>query len=328
MIKRILKPFYYAYKIFPVCWKEYIQLISSFSSTDEGDLEAKLRNRLFIQSHIIEKGLSLKDVRLGFGEPKVKNLLNSIENYYKKYKEGYILYFALSVVQKYLDFHQAHNFRIDAEIVNRYGKLKELVSKEIAIETKKYEGGTKQVKRDEIVGTDFAFEDFIKNRHSVRSFTGNPISVDDLKDALRLAEYTPSACNRQPWVIRVFTKKENIDNILTVQTGSRQFKEDVSAVILVASSYNSFGISEKSQPYVNGGLYAMTLLYALHAKGLGAIPLNMGLMSQNVEKIKKMAGLRVTDVPVMLIAVGDTSDTLNVANSCRVSYKEYTKFDE
>lgn len=327
MIKRILKPFYYAYKIFPVCWKEYIQLIKSFCSTDKEDVEAKLRNRLYIQSHIIEKGLSLKDVRLGFGEPKVKNLLKYIENYYKKYKEGYILYFALSVVQKYLDFHQAHNFCIDAEIVERYNKLKGLVSKEIAVETGKYEGGTKHVKRSEIVGTGFAFEDFIKSRHSVRSFTGNPISVDDLNDALRMAEYTPSACNRQPWVIRVFTKKENVQNILTVQSGSRQFKEDVSAIILVSSSYNSFGISEKSQTYVNGGLYAMNLLYALHAKGLGAIPLNMGLKPHELEKIKKQAGLRTTDVPVMLIAVGEISETLNVANSCRVSYKEYTKFD-
>ena len=327
MIKRILKPFYYAYKIFPVCWKEYIQLVKSFCSTDKEDVEAKLRNKLYIQSHIIEKGLSLKDVRLGFGEPKVKNLLKYIENYYKKYKEGYILYFALSVVQKYLDFHQTHNFSIDAEIVERYNKLKELVSEEMTAETGKYEGGTKHVKRSEIVGTDFAFEDFIKSRHSVRSFTGNPISIDDLNDALHMAEYTPSACNRQPWVIRVFTKKENVQNILTIQSGSRQFKDDVSAIILVSSSYNSFGISEKSQTYVNGGLYAMNLLYALHAKGLGAIPLNMGLKPHELEKIKKLAELRLTDVPVMLIAVGDISETLNVANSCRVSYKEYTKFD-
>lgn len=328
MIKKFLKPFYFAYKIFPVCWLEYIQLINSFSSIDKRDVEAKLRNKLYIQSHIIEKGLSLKDVRLGFGEPKVMNLLKYIENYYKIYKEGYILLFSLSVVQKYLNFHQTRNFHIDEEIVKRYNLLNGLICKGFDTEARKYEGGIKQVKRKEIVGTDFAFEDFIKRRHSVRSFTGNPISIDDLNDALRMAEYTPSACNRQPWVIRVFTKKENVQNILTVQSGSRQFKDDVSAIILVSSSYNSFSISEKSQPYVNGGLYAMNLLYALHAKGLGAIPLNMGLKPQELEKIKSLAGLRITDVPVMLIAVGDISEILSVANSCRVSYKEYTKFDE
>ncbi len=325
-MKKVLRPLFYAYKIFPTCWKEYIQLIKSFCSTKDNEVEKKMRNRIYIQTHIIEKGLSLKDVRLGFGVPKVKKLLLSVENYYKKYEEGYILYFALSVIQKYLVFHREHNFTVDADLVQKYNDLRELIIK-APVMTDRYEGGIKRVKREDIVGIDFPFEDFIKKRHSVRSFTGKPVSIDDLKDALRLTEYTPSACNRQPWVIRVFTQKDNILKILGIQQGSRQFMDDVSALILVSSSYNSFAISEKNQPYVNGGLYAMTLLYALHAKGMGAIPLNMGLKPREVEKIKKLADLGVTDVPVILIAVGDISDTLNVANSCRVSYKEYTKFD-
>lgn len=327
-MKKILRLLFYAWKVFPVCWKEYIQLVKSCYSTKEDDVEAKLRNRIYIQTHIIEKGLSLKDVRLGFGVPKVKHLLSYVEKYYKKYKEGYILYFSLSVIQKYIEFHNEHDFTVDEEIIQKFNQLIELASNGTNVATKLYEGGTRHVKKEEIIGTDFDFADFIKKRHSVRSFTGKPVSMDDLKEALRITEYTPSACNRQPWVIRVFTQKENIQKILGIQQGSRQFKDDVSAVILISSSYNSFAISEKDQPYVNGGLYAMTLLYALHSKGLGAIPLNMGLKPKEVEKIKKLANLGVTDAPVMLIAVGDISGTLNVANSCRVSYKVYTKFDK
>ena len=327
-MKKILRPLFYAWKVFPVCWKEYIQLIKSFCSTKEYDVEAKLRSRIYIQSHIIEKGLSLKDVRLGFGVPKVKQLLSYVEKYCNKYKEGYILYFALSVIRKYIEFHNEHEFSVDPEIVQKFNQLMELTSNGTNSATSLYEGGIRQVKKEDIIGTDFDFAEFISKRHSVRSFTGKPVSMDDLREALRMTEYTPSACNRQPWVIRVFTQKDNIQKILGIQQGSRQFKDNVSAVILVSSSYNSFTISEKAQPYVNGGLYAMTLLYALHAKGLGAIPLNMGLKPKELEKIKQLADLGVTDVPVMLIAVGDTSDTLNVANSCRVSYKEYTKFDK
>lgn len=326
-MKKIVRILYYAYSIFPVCWKEYIQLIKSFTSTNGSDEEAKLRNSIYIYTHIIEKGLSLKDVRLGFGVPKVKKLLFYLEKYFYRYKQGYILCFALSVIEKYMAFHNEHNFAVDAEIVNKYKELNDLISKETTVDTEKYDGGTKLVSRDEILGTNFDFMSFIKKRHSVRSFTGKPVSQEDLNDALRMAEYTPSACNRQPWVIRVFTQRDNIHKILEIQKGSRQFVNDVSALVLVASTYNSFSISEKAQPYVNGGLYAMTLLYALHAKGLGAIPLNMGLSPQEIVEIKKFASLGVTDVPVLLIAVGDISDSLKVANSCRVSYKEYTKFD-
>lgn len=326
-MKKILRQLFHAWNIFPICWKEYIQLIKSFSSTKESDVEAKLRNRIYILTHVIEKGLSLKDVRLGFGVPKIKALLLYIEVYFNKFHKGYILYFALSVIQKYIDFHVKHDFAVDEEIIKKFNHLMEITNDIVRV-TNLYEGGTKEVKKEDIIGTDFDFATFIKKRHSVRNFTGKPISMEVLKDALRMSEYTPSACNRQPWVIRVFSQKENVQKILNIQRGSRQFKDDVSAVILVSSSFNSFSVSEKNQPYVNGGLYAMTLLYALHAKGLGAIPLNMGLKPKEVKEIKKIANLGVSDVPVMLIAVGDTSDTLNIANSCRVSYREYTKFDE
>ncbi len=326
-MKKIIRSLYYAYSIFPVCWKEYIQLISSFTSTKESDEEAKLRNSIYIYTHIIEKGLSLKDVRLGFGVPKVKKLFFYLEKYYNKYRHGYILPFALSVIQKYLAFHSEHSYTVDAEIVNKYNELKDIICDGINSSADVYESGAKLVTKEEIMGTNFDFMSFAKKRHSVRNFTGKPISQDDLIDALRMAEYTPSACNRQPWVIRVFTQRENIHKILEIQKGSRQFVNDISALVLVASTYNSFSISEKAQPYVNGGLYAMTFLYALHAKGLGAIPLNLGLDPKEVREIKKLADLGVSDVPVILIAVGDISDSLKVANSCRVSYKEYTKFD-
>lgn len=326
-MKKIIRSLYYAYKIFPICWKEYIQLIGSFTSTKESDEEAKLRNSIYIYTHIIEKGLSLKDVRLGFGVPKVKKLLLYLEKYYYKYKHGYILPFALSVIQEYIAYHNEHSFTIDSEIEIKYSELNDVISNETNADEEVYDGGVKLVTKNEIMGTDFDFMSFVKKRHSVRNFSGKSISQDELNEALRMAEYTPSACNRQPWVIRVFTRRENIHKILEIQKGSRQFVNDVSALVLVASTYNSFSISEKAQPYVNGGLYAMTLLYALHAKGLGAIPLNLGLNPQEIEEIKKLSNMGISDVPVILIAIGDISDSLKVANSCRVSYKEYTKFD-
>jgi len=175
-MKKILRPLFYAWKIFPVCWKEYIQLIKSFCSTKEDDEEAKLRNRIYIQSHIIEKGLSLKDVRLGFGVPKVKQLLSYVEKYYNKYKEGYILYFALSVIQKYVEFHKEQDFAVDEEIMQRFNQLMELVSNGTNETTNLYEGGTKQVKREDIIGTDFDFADFIKNYKTDATILGIDVS--------------------------------------------------------------------------------------------------------------------------------------------------------
>lgn len=45
--------------------------------------------------------------------------------------------------------------------------------------------------------------DLIKNRYSVRSFQDKPVSREDLDYILECARLAPSACNKQPWEIKV-----------------------------------------------------------------------------------------------------------------------------
>ena len=52
----------------------------------------------------------------------------------------------------------------------------------------------------------------IYTRRSVRSFTGKPISRDDLMKILKAGMSAPSAVNIQPWAFVVVTKKrEKLD---------------------------------------------------------------------------------------------------------------------
>ena len=41
------------------------------------------------------------------------------------------------------------------------------------------------------------YENFIKSRHSIRHFGSEAVDVELLREAIQIAQYTPSACNRQ-----------------------------------------------------------------------------------------------------------------------------------
>lgn len=47
--------------------------------------------------------------------------------------------------------------------------------------------------------------DCVLNRRSVRSYTSEPISEDDLRTLLKAGMYAPSAVNRKPWEFVVIT---------------------------------------------------------------------------------------------------------------------------
>lgn len=318
LIKRILIVAKFLYP-------EFKHLINELASFDPHNSQRKFKEMLIMESHIIEKGLSLKDTRIGFGVPKIKKLLHELSLYDKKYNDQETLFFVLSIVEAYLHFNMEQG-ECDAEIKAMYDELKSHLKEGEAYTN--LCGGTIQLNKNDIrKHSSFDYEDFVKSRHSIRQFTGEEIPLDSIQKALAIAEYTPSACNRQPWRNYIFTKKENIIKILDIQTGARQFKNDVSCLILITATANAFLVGEAHQQYVNGGLYAMNLMLALHAMGLGAIPLNMGITRDREKAISSICGLDSSDTPILLIAVGQIPDQFEVAKSCRFPFTEYTKFD-
>ena len=49
------------------------------------------------------------------------------------------------------------------------------------------------------------FSQVVANRHSVRDFTDEPVSREDLVDVVRTAQQAPSWVNSQPWRVYAAT---------------------------------------------------------------------------------------------------------------------------
>ncbi len=304
-------------------WRETLYnhrlFVKNFGRLGMNKSEVKFSSDLRIRVHAIEKGLSLPNPRVGFGEEKVKKILEMVRFYKQHFNNQQFLVEVKSILESYFSFQQSHGYK-NKDLYSEYS----MIFNQIPYVDKL--GGLecvskKKIEQESLLG----FESFVKSRYAVRDFSPEPIDIALIRNALKIAEKTPSACNRQPWRVYVFNGEKK-NELLKWQHGSLGFFEEIDTAVLVCCDTQSYFMGEANLPYVDGGLYAMTLIYALHSQGLGTIPLTMGLMSSQLKQLYTKFGVKKSEVPILLIGVGNLKEEFKVALSHRYTFDTYTKF--
>ncbi len=283
------------------------------SVNTDNDME-KMQYSLLRENHVIEKGMSLRNPRKGFGQEKVMALIRHLFRYADKYANADIAFLRLPLetIAEYIDFTKNNGFTIH-EIEKSFESLCE----KCGFSPKRKQGGVTQV-----VGKDLKeaargnFESLLLNRHSIRYFKRTVLPSKLLiEQALELAQRTPSACNRQAWKTHVYFGADSV-NLVKWQGGCRGFEDEIMCSIVVTSNLKAFLWHEVHQAYIDGGLYAMNLINALYCLGLGSIPLSLGF---NWEKLKELVsfGIPENEVPIVIIGCGEMEDSFHVAISKR-----------
>lgn len=273
----------------------------------------KMQYTLLRENHVIEKGMSMKTPRKGFGQEKVTALLNRLLKYsdlYLQEDKDFLLY-PIGTIANYIDYTKRNGTEIP-QIEILFSKL---LTKSGITEYHKEAGIYKESKTNILAHCDSSFKDLLYSRHSIRYYSEEVPSKELLDKALTLAQRTPSACNRQGWLTHIFLNKKSHE-LIKWQGGARGFEDEIHCSILVTANMNAFLSYEPHQAYVDGGLYAMNLINALHSLGLGTIPLSCGFYC---EKLKTLAKFEIPDneVPIIIIGVGVMLDEFNVAVSTR-----------
>ena len=282
-------------------------------SFDQNHLETKEKFEYYLtkQYHIIEKGLSLPNPRLGFGEDIIINLINKSTKYYESYGTSELLTSISACLNEYLNFHKINSVETDSDY---YTNIREFIDKV----TPNKLGGTKEItKKDILKSIDFDFENFLKMRTSVRDFSDTEVELNSIIDVISLAKLAPSVCNRQGWKAHVYSDPALINQLLTLQNGNRGFTESINKLLIIAGDMRAFTKLESNQIYIDGGIFSMNVLLSLHSKGLGAIALNTCLPYSIEKKVKKLAGLEEYEKLIMMIAVGNIKNDFKVAMSNR-----------
>lgn len=281
------------------------------SNHTSADIE-KMQYTLLRLNHTIEKGMSMRNPRKGFGQQKVKDLINYLNHYCDLYididKE--FLIYPLATIQHYIEYTISSGVKIPS-IVEAFNSL----SQKIGLDYSHVKGGIKQSGKAEIQSLAKGnFKSLVESRHSLRYFDSAP-DLNEIKKALELAQRTPSACNRQGWKTHVFFNDESI-KLIKWQSGCRGFEEEIKCSILVTANLKAFFDYEVHQAYVDGGLYAMNLINALHSIGLGTIPLSVGFKYKKLDQLSQF-NIPANEVPIVIIGIGTLPEKFNIAISER-----------
>ncbi|MBC7522377.1 MAG: nitroreductase family protein, partial [Sandarakinorhabdus sp.] len=185
-------------------------------------------------------------------------------------------------------------------------------------------GGTERVRGPGTrAAPDVPREGFPETRPSIRHFAGLPVSSEALATACRLAQLAPSACNRQGGRAHCFNDPALVRQIIGLQPGNRGFGDSAGAVIVVTGDIRSYAeAGERRQALIDASLFAMTLVYALHAQGLGTCMLAWCVAPDVDDTMRAAARLEDSEEIAMLIAVGHLPESLNVPVSTRYGAHE------
>ena len=77
------------------------------------------------------------------------------------------------------------------------------------------------------------FINLATSRRSVRTFTGEAVSLDELRTVLEAFRYAPSAGNRQPWRVLVITDQDEIRKIGRDTSPQSRIFEGAGALLVV-----------------------------------------------------------------------------------------------
>lgn len=160
----------------------------------------------------------------------------------------------------------------------------------------------------------------IMTRVSVRNFTGEKISDEQIETLLRAGMAAPSAINKQPWAFVVIKDEAILAKLGEALPYSRCSNKPAIAIIpcgdlskAIPGEMAGFWINDVSAATEN-------ILLAAHAMGLGAVWTGLHPDMNRAKMVQEMLGMPEHIIPLCIVPVGipaenpDVKDKFNTDN--------------
>lgn len=297
---------------------EYYHDYKSYKKWNYNNPSVKTQNameaKILRQTHVIEKGLSLSAPRKGFGVAKINELMDMLDRYLELGFSSDDIPFqnAISVMKSYIAFQN----KVDYSNPELFSRIETFYKYEKA----DFEGGIRRTTLSELK-TEMTedFPHFFSSRHSLRQFSKKDIDVEDIKEAVRIAQKAPSACNRQATKVYYYSDMDKNNKLGELIAGNTGFDKDVKAYLVLTGDMSAFyDAFERNQLYVEGGMFAMALMEALHYKGIASCALQNGEFYKKNKKFKDICeNIPDSERIILFIAIGYYKDEFDYAISNR-----------
>lgn len=257
--------------------------------------------QLKLYIHVIEKGFSMKNTKVGFGKEKLKCIVNWLDMLNESGNRDYdrSVYKEAVSILNYYHGYALENGVDDSFIPERYLDQSVDVS----------EIGSRRFSVEEMRNlNNMNFYDFAHARHSFRYYRDIPLKRADIENAVRLAQTAPSACNRQSVKVYCINEKEKSAKILKIQEGANGF-EGVNSVFIVTSDIADYTYQkEYSAAYVDGALFIMNLLYSLNYYNIASCPLMFDDCELYGKQVREIIDIPQNEIIVGIVSAGYYED--------------------
>lgn len=280
-----------------------------FQNAELAHLEAKL----IFHAHSLEKGLSHRDMRLGFGAAALQQLAQTMRVYVDRNfsRDGLAFQNSLSVVQAYMEAHEVRGER-PLHLEPLFGSFLE-----DAKNANSNIGGVTVVNRPSNQESHASFEEVFLRRTSVREYARTEVKLEKITSAIDIATKAPSVCNRQPARVRIFTNSEAISEILKLQGGFTGYATPPALLLISVDQAAYLSPTERNQGFIDGGAFAMALLLCLENERLASCALNTMFDTKLEKRVRALAEVPDNESLIMFIAVGNFLEDVLAPKSFR-----------
>lgn len=286
-------------------------------------LKTKHRAILMRKCHGVEKAFSLPNMKEKFGFKQAEVLLGELYEYSNKYGTESIVLDGLIILNNYFQYHNGiDEIQLKKLEINFEALLQKLSIEKKILDTKCFQPFVQQKEVESST-----FDRFFMSRYSVRKFNDEVIPFEKILHLAGIAGKTPSACNRQPWNVRIIQSPELIKKALDLQNGNRGFSHVVKNLAVITGKISNFSSKERNQVYIDCGMYSMSLIMALHANGIACCPLNMSYQSRDEKNVSSKLQFDEDEVPIMMIAFGIAASDASCANSERKKVSDFVQLN-
>lgn len=278
--------------------------------------------QLILDYHSVEKGLLFKNTKPRFAQQRILNLHSSLALDVIKNNVGRSqIRVAYQVVCEYYELHQKLGVDIsDYYTLTQYEDYKNVLGDSYST---KFKGAIDYHKDDFYAPVNAGFAIFSHSRKSVREYTGTLVPNELIEQAITLALNTPSVCNRQACKVYLLDDKARIDKLLTIQGGVTGFTKNINQVLLLTVDRNYFyTVGERNQFYIDGGMFLMNMLYALHFYKIANCPANWGKLIQEEKQLAGIVDLPESEKIICVVPIGIAKEVFRVTLSQRRELNE------
>ncbi|KIH76496.1 Nitroreductase [Geoalkalibacter ferrihydriticus] len=143
-------------------------------------------------------------------------------------------------------------------------------------------------------------------RRSIRKYTPELVSDEDMEELLRAAMAAPSAGNAQPWYFVILTERRLLEAIADFHPYAAMARHAPAAILVCGDpsleKYPGFWVQDLSAAVEN-------LLLAAQSKGLGAVWVGIYPTEERVEKMRELLAIPPNIIPFALVPFGHPAET-------------------